>query len=49
MDRFQEARKEELANKCGEMGMDLFEVKDFIEQKGIWENSMDCVLQSFNM
>ncbi len=32
--------------KCVEMGMDLFEVKDFLEEKGIPEMSHELVIDN---
>ena len=36
--------KEKFLGECGEMGLDLFEVKDFIEEKGITECSHEIII-----
>jgi len=30
------------------MGIDTFEVQDLIEEKGIWENNMEIILDMMN-
>jgi len=48
LDRYQEGRKQKLIEDCAQMGFDHFEVQDLIEEKGIWENSMDLLLAAKN-
>lgn len=36
--------KETLIGKAQEMGIDTFEVQDIIEEKWIWENNMEIIL-----
>ena len=46
---FQEGRKNILIDKCSEMDMDTYAVQDLINEKGIWENSLDLLITAFNM
>lgn len=48
MDLFQESRKNKLVDRCSEMGMDTFEVQDLLNERGVWENSMDLVVEAMN-
>ena len=43
---FFQIRKEIIMQKCTEMGMDLFEVKDFLEDKGIWEDNVELIIDN---
>lgn len=45
---FFQARKEEFLRKGQDMGLDLFKVQDFIEEKGIPEMNMELVLDYIN-
>ena len=48
MDTFQEGRKNILVDKCSEMEMDTFAVQDLINEKGLFENSLDLLMQAMN-
>jgi len=48
MDRFQEDRKQALIDQGTQMGMDTFAVQDLIEEKGIWFNNRDILMQAMN-
>lgn len=48
MDNYQASCKEELIQKCVQMGLDHFEVQDIIEEKGLYENSVNLVLDLLN-
>jgi hypothetical protein len=37
-------KKDQCLNKCQEMGMDVFEVTEFIEEKGIPEDSFELII-----
>jgi len=39
-------RKEQFLNKCAEMGMDVMDVKDFLEDKGIPEDNIELVIDN---
>ena len=49
LDMHQSILKEALIGKAQEMGIDTFTVQDIIEEKGIWENSMEIILDMLNM
>lgn len=40
--------KEALIGKAQEMGIDTFQVQDIIEEKHIWENNMEIILDMLN-
>lgn len=40
--------KETLIGKAQEMGIDTFQVQDIIEERGIWENNMEIILDLLN-
>jgi Tat protein secretion system quality control protein TatD with DNase activity len=44
---FKELKERYLA-KCEEMGMDLFEVQDFLDKKGIFENEIEIAVEYMN-
>ena len=48
MDQYQTAEKEKLIQKCSEMGIDNFLVQDLIEERGLYENSVNLVLDVIN-
>ena len=44
LDAYTEKLKEKLLNDCEQMGFDLFTVQDLIEQKGLYENNVNLVM-----
>ena len=44
VDQFQQSEKEKLLEKCTQMGLDTFQVQDLIEEKGLYEDSVNLVL-----
>jgi len=36
--------KQEFLDKAGQMGMDLYQVQDFVERHGIFENNFEIIL-----
>ena len=43
-DEFFENRKEQLLQKMVDMGMDFIQVKDFIEDKGLFEENPEIII-----
>lgn len=48
LDLHQSMQKEALINKAQDMGIDTFQVQDIIEEKNIWENNMEIILDMLN-
>lgn len=40
--------KEGLIGKAQDMGIDTFQVQDIIEERGLWENGMELLLDFLN-
>ena len=44
----QRVLKENLVGQAQEMGFDTFQVQDIIEERGIWENNMEIIIDMVN-
>ena len=49
LDAAMEAKKQDLIMQVSQMGCDLFRVQDFLEQKGIWQNEINLLLDIISM
>mmetsp|Transcript_980 Transcript_980/g.1755 ORF Transcript_980/g.1755 Transcript_980/m.1755 type:complete len:222 (+) Transcript_980:1338-2003(+) len=48
LDLYTSKLKDELMTQCENMGIDTFQVQDFIEEKGLYENNVNIVLDLIN-
>lgn len=48
IDAFRQTQKQTLIDQATAMGLDTFQVQDIIEEKGIWQNDMNILMEAVN-